>query len=113
MTFPQAGSLARDTVVPVLGSDRAGNWYVVQPPVGTPVWVSANFITAESGSLDDITPAATLPALPTATATAVPVAATNPPPGGGGGEGSTAVQPTITAVPTNTLAPEPTNTLAP
>ena len=113
MTFPQAGSLARDTVVPVLGSDRAGNWYVVQPPVGTPVWVSATFITAESGSLDDITPAATLPALPTATATAVPVAATNPPPGGGGGEGSTAVQPTITAVPTNTLAPEPTNTLAP
>jgi len=123
MAYGQSGSLGRDEVVTVLADDGRGDWLLVQPARGGPVWVSANYVTFATGAAEDVPLAATIPALPLA-ATAPP---TSPPggggtavpttSGGGGGGGPTTEPPgetsTNTPQPTNTLAPEPTKTLAP
>jgi serine/threonine-protein kinase len=116
--YPETGFLSPSEVVEVLG--RFGEWFVVQTEGESAVWVSATYLLAESGALTDVTPAATIPALP-ATATRPPSVATAVPPTSPPTEdGATSPPPPPPTVeqptdqpPTATLAPEPTNTLAP
>jgi hypothetical protein len=103
MGYPtQGGGLGRDQVVTVLGRDRSENWYLVQPAVGAPVWVGAEYLEATAGGLKDVLPAATIPPLPTSTPTPTPLQPTNtPPPSSGGNSGSGPNQtPVITNTPT-------------
>ena len=51
----------------MLGSDGGGDWLVVQPERGGPVWVSVGFVDFLSGALTDVPVAATIPPPPTAT----------------------------------------------
>lgn len=116
MSFSMGAALSQGDVVPVLGRDQRGDWFIVQPPRGGPVWVSAGFIAFESGSASDVVPAATIPALPTPTSTATQTPSpTNPPPigGGGSGGGSTSAPPDNTVVSPpigNTVVSPPTQT---
>ena len=122
MAYGQSGSLGRDEVVAVLADDGRGDWLLVQPARGGPVWVSATFVTFATGAAGDVAMAATIPALPTTAATAtVPPSGPPPPPpatatgggGGGGGNRPTTEPPTAeppTVRPTNTPAPGPTDT---
>lgn len=106
MGFPsQGGGLGRDQIVEVLGRDRSGDWFLVRPQTGGPVWVGASYLEASSGSLGDVAPAATIPPLPTPTATRPPPATNTPlpppPPGGdgGGGGGGPTDTPMVPTVP--------------
>ena len=67
LDYPIDGGLIGDEVVPVLGRDAGGDWFLVQSANG-PVWISKGYITAVSGSLTGVEMAATIPVLPTAAA---------------------------------------------
>ncbi len=110
LAFAIAGTLARDEEVVVLGRDRGRNWYLVRAPDNTPVWVSATYVEAGPNVLEAVTLAATIPVMPTFTATPLPVVAPTTPPVTNGDSSATQPPPGPTD-PGSTVAPGPTRTL--
>lgn len=94
MTYPIAGSLARDASVGVIGRDRRGDWYLVTLDNLVSGWVGAQYLSTATGSdLAAVEVAVTIPSLPSPTASATPQPVLPTPTtaasgGGGGGVGT-------------------------
>lgn len=107
LTYPIFGSLSRDELVRIISRNPDGAWFLVQLANNNLAWVSADFVEEPPGGISAIEVAATIPVLPTPTATATLVSATVTPVINNGGGGSTA---TNEPIPTNTPFQAPTNT---
>lgn len=107
LNYPIFGSLSADQTVRIIGRNPDGAWMLVQLPNDNVAWVSTDFLEEPPEGFSAIEVAATIPALPTPSATVTPVPATATTPIIDGGGGTTA---TTEPIPTNTPFQVPTNT---